>query len=293
MSARRTLSPRDLARAIGASESSLKRWADDGRIQVQRTAGGHRRIALSEAVRFVRETGIEVVDPAALGLTELSHAIDGEPDHEVARFQELLLAGASIEARGMLLWFFLRGRSVASLCDGPIFQALDSILQPDVDDPRELFVEHRATHICIEALYQIKALMVVEESSPNAVGCGIATDPFCLPTLMASTCVRAEGWNTANIGPDLPAKSLVLAAQESNAQLVWLTVSNHTLRDDQVREEILYVVEGLGQSGARVAIVGRSAEELLAGLPVSVFVGRNMGELAAFARGLAMPSAPG
>ena len=48
----RFLSPRQLAVAIGVSESSLKRWADDGRLAVERTAGGHRRIPLPEAVRW-------------------------------------------------------------------------------------------------------------------------------------------------------------------------------------------------------------------------------------------------
>ena len=49
------LSPRELAQAIGVSESSLKRWADAGQIRVARTAGGHRRISIADAVRFIRE----------------------------------------------------------------------------------------------------------------------------------------------------------------------------------------------------------------------------------------------
>ncbi|HEX9106572.1 MAG TPA: MerR family DNA-binding transcriptional regulator, partial [Longimicrobiales bacterium] len=48
------LSPRELAEAVGVSESSLKRWADRGVLAVERTAGGHRRIPLGEAVRFIR-----------------------------------------------------------------------------------------------------------------------------------------------------------------------------------------------------------------------------------------------
>jgi MerR family transcriptional regulator, light-induced transcriptional regulator len=51
------LSPKALAAAIGVSESSLKRWADEGRLAAERTAGGHRRIAVAEAVRFVRRRG--------------------------------------------------------------------------------------------------------------------------------------------------------------------------------------------------------------------------------------------
>ena len=65
------LSPRELADAIGASESSLKRWTDGGLIVATRTAGGHRRIPLAEAIRFIRETAQPVVRPEILGLGDI------------------------------------------------------------------------------------------------------------------------------------------------------------------------------------------------------------------------------
>src|SRR4051794_17870331 len=62
------LTPKELADAIGASESSLRRWVDGGRLRISRTAGGHRRIPVEEAVRFIRETGATLVRPEMLGL---------------------------------------------------------------------------------------------------------------------------------------------------------------------------------------------------------------------------------
>src|SRR3954465_11808076 len=65
------LTPKELADAIGASESSLRRWVDNGDIRISRTAGGHRRIPLAEAIRVIREIGAPVVRPDLLGLEEL------------------------------------------------------------------------------------------------------------------------------------------------------------------------------------------------------------------------------
>ena len=79
------LSPKNLAQAIGISESSLKRWADDGQIRVMRTAGGHRRIAVEEAVRFIREIGIPLVQPDALGLGKLMGTREGAATHRILR----------------------------------------------------------------------------------------------------------------------------------------------------------------------------------------------------------------
>ena len=70
----RLLSTRDLAEAIGASESSLKRWIDAGKIAASRTEGGHRRVERAEAVRFIRETGARLVRPELLDLPEITVA---------------------------------------------------------------------------------------------------------------------------------------------------------------------------------------------------------------------------
>ena len=69
---KQTLSPRELARALGVSESSLKRWADDGKIRFSRTVGGHRRIAVSDALQFARDAKLPLVRPDVLGLREVA-----------------------------------------------------------------------------------------------------------------------------------------------------------------------------------------------------------------------------
>ncbi|MDX1683088.1 MAG: excisionase family DNA-binding protein, partial [Phycisphaeraceae bacterium] len=67
-----TLSPKEMALTIGVSESSVKRWVDEGQIEATRTSGGHRRISVPEAVRFVREEDYPLLRPDLLGLADLS-----------------------------------------------------------------------------------------------------------------------------------------------------------------------------------------------------------------------------
>ena len=85
------LTPKDLADAIGASESALRRWVDGGRIRMLRTAGGHRRIPLQEAIRFVRQTGATIVRPELLGLNQLAVEIEASagPPRDDALFNAL------------------------------------------------------------------------------------------------------------------------------------------------------------------------------------------------------------
>ena len=62
------VSPKQLARAIQVSESSIKRWCDQGVISTVRTAGGHRRIDMPDVMRFLRDNRYDLVRPEVLGL---------------------------------------------------------------------------------------------------------------------------------------------------------------------------------------------------------------------------------
>ena len=62
------VTPKQVARAIQVSESSVKRWCDKGVIPTQKTAGGHRRIQLAGLVRFLRESGQVLARPEVIGL---------------------------------------------------------------------------------------------------------------------------------------------------------------------------------------------------------------------------------
>jgi len=65
---KKNASPKQVARAIGVSESTLKRWCDGGLIPMTKTAGGHRRIEVAAVIKFLRETGRQVVEPELLNL---------------------------------------------------------------------------------------------------------------------------------------------------------------------------------------------------------------------------------
>ena len=62
------LSPKQVARAIQVSESSIKRWCDKGVIPTKYTAGGHRRIPLGGLMDFLRSTKHTIAQPEILGL---------------------------------------------------------------------------------------------------------------------------------------------------------------------------------------------------------------------------------
>ncbi|MBL0214192.1 MAG: hypothetical protein IPQ07_09915 [Myxococcales bacterium] len=200
------------------SESSLKRWVDGGRIAAMRTDGGHRRIALSEAVRFIRDTGAPIAHPEVLDLPEIARASGDRLLHH-------LRDGDVVGARGWLLSRYLGGSSVEELCDGPVREAMHALGELWRHDEAGIFIEHRGTDVCLQALAQLRNIFPEPTSGRVAVGGTPEGDPYLLPSFMAAMVIASCGLRAVNLGPDTPVVALAAAVQEHQPQLVWLSVS--------------------------------------------------------------------
>jgi methanogenic corrinoid protein MtbC1 len=284
------LSPKDLGTAIGVSESSLKRWADDGRLHVARTAGGHRRIQLTEAVRFIRDNGFAVQRPDLLGFDELACVDDQSPGNEdlAEQFHQALLAGRAEEARGIALALFLKGV--------PLAQVLDRIMAPAVAQigdlwkhaPEGIFTEHRATEICINALNRIRGVMPATTAAhPVAIGGAPEDDAHGLSSLMAATVLASEGWTEINLGAHTPSRVLADAAVQCEARLVWCALSTPRAPGGSA-DVVSQLVADLHAAGSTAALVvgGHGLEDARESQLGNASLSTSMSALAAFARGL-------
>ncbi|MGB3562987.1 MAG: helix-turn-helix domain-containing protein [Thermoanaerobaculia bacterium] len=288
------LSPRDLAEAIGVSESSIKRWVDDGVIQAAKTAGGHRRIATPEAVRFIRESRSVVVRPDLLGFREVA-ALKGElpaAGDEAKRLFDYLRAGAAPEAHGLLLSLYLGGQSVAEIVDGPLQSAMEWLGELWTKEEPGIFWEHRATEIAIRSMANIRSLFSPPDDALLAVGGAPAGDPYSLPTISAAAVLESVGWRAVNLGPDTPIESLLLAVESLRPQLVWLSVSV-VAEPEALRQGVERLILGLSKQSLSLVLGGSASDQLDLGPQSLLHVGERMSELEAFAKGLALASEAG
>ena len=154
------LTPRELAKAIGVSESSVKRWVDDGSIQATKTSGGHRRITIAEALRFIRDSRSLLVRPDLLGLSDITSIADAFPAHgeETESLFKYLREGEAEEAKGLLLTLYLNGYSIAEIVDGPLRGAMNRVGELWEHDREGIFFEHRATEIAIQSVMRLRAI---------------------------------------------------------------------------------------------------------------------------------------
>jgi len=283
----RDLSPRDLARSLGVSESSVKRWVDDGALAAMRTAGGHRRIALAEAVRFARQSGSPVVRPDLLvgaGAPAPVARFDAATQEEMGeRLYGLLERDDAAAARALLLALYVSGWPVAGICDGPMRGALARIGALWLHGPVGIVIEHLATGTCVRALAEMRTLFPPPaEGAPVALGAAPSGDPYLLPSMMAAAVLAELGYRDHNLGPEVPMAALEQAAERYRPQIVWLAMS--VARDEaRLAADVADLAGRLALRGASLVVGGRGAPAL-APSPGLVRID-SMAELSAFARG--------
>jgi len=256
----RTLSTSEFARALGLSDSSVRRLTDAGELEVHRTRGGHRRIPVSEAIRYIRSTQTRVVHPEMLGLDRIPEPNRAEsPDRDML---QVLEGGHATAVIGLMQWLFASGMNVAELCDGPIASALRHIGERWPHDKRAIFIEHRATILCERALNQLRlSIPTPDEDAPKAIGAARSGDMYLLPTLMASLVLHEAGFNDTNLGPNTPLDVLADAVLDEQPDLIWLSISE-PCRSNTHRGEILKLAEVAQRNNTAFIIGGRHAEEL-------------------------------
>lgn len=281
------LSPKQLGQAIGVSESSLKRWIDDGLVEVTRTSGGHRRIDLAEAVRFVRQRGYTVNDPSVLGLT----AADDQTGRAGAsqrseQFQDMLVQGKDREFLASVTRLYLDGMALAEIIDGPIRESMARIGELWHGNPDGIGIEHRATDIVIRTLGHLHTLVKAPaEDAPLAIGGAPPGDMHLVSSLSISLVLAEQGWREANLGANTPWDQFERAAVRERAALVWLSLTHDS--SAEYAPHIQSLAQSLAQVHCQLLVGGRQLDKQLTRLALpNLHTARSMSELVSFSRGL-------
>ncbi len=221
------LTPKQVARAIDVSESSIKRWCDKGVIPTHYTAGGHRRITLSGLVEFMRKGKHVLVHPEALGLPPISGQTIRVVDRAREKMTEALLSGDDPCCRQITIDLYLAEHSISVICDDVLAAAFRDIGERWECGAAEVYQERRGCEVALRVLHELRALLPAPpEEAPLAIGGAAAGDQYCLGTTMAELVLRDAKWNAVSLGDNLPFESMGAAIREHRPKLFWLSCSH-------------------------------------------------------------------
>ncbi len=291
------LSPKELSQAVDLSESTIKRWVDQGKIQAEKTEGGHRKIAVETAIQFIRTNKIPLAKPEIFGFSELKY-LSGDPLASASasdQFHTFLLTGQAEKAKGLIIYLYLNGSSVAGIIDGPIQSSMARIGELWKHDQTGIGIEHRATDICIQTLNGIRTIFQPAQNAPIALGGAPSGDPYILPSLSVATVLASEGMKAINYGPNTPFEVFHSAIAQYQPHLVWLSISykKRGIKFDSAMEELVQVSD---QYGSKLIIGGKESQNRKVNSQSNIHCIGSLVELVAFIKGLkaktAIPSRP-
>ena len=282
----RDLSPRQVAEAMGVSESSLKRWCDSGLIPTRRTAGGHRRVPVAGVVAFLRERGFDPERPDLLGLPAGAHRDRRDLAKLGDRAGVELGAGNEPEFTSLVLGLYLGGRSLAELADKIFAPAFAWLGTSWAHGQIEVYQERRAVEIVRKTLHELSRLIPPPPpNAPLALTAALEGDPYTLPVALAELVLRDVGWNATSLGSGNPAASLCAAVDDLSPRL--LCVSASTLGDESAfTTDCNALYEHARSRGTALALGGRAfTRELRERLRYSAYC-ESMSALVGFAESL-------
>ncbi|MGB0717295.1 MAG: helix-turn-helix domain-containing protein [Phycisphaerae bacterium] len=266
------LSPRQAARAIGASEASLKRWCDQGLLPAVRTGGGHRRLPVSGVVSFIRQRGITIRDPAVLGMPATTGAGPGTLAKARDRMRDALRDGDGDKFRAAAFDLYLSGQSIAVIGDqviSPVFEELGQLWD---HGNLEIYQERRAIEICTQWLYEVRpAVGIPEIDAPYALGATLSGDPYSMPTTIVEVALLEAGWRAESHGVNHPLHTLQAAVLDKRPRMVWVSFSIIPNESELLREWPDFY-DACAKQGTLVVVGGRAlTDELRRSMKYSAF----------------------
>ncbi|HMB55509.1 MAG TPA: cobalamin-dependent protein [Thermoanaerobaculia bacterium] len=257
------LSPRQLADAIGVSESSVKRWSDRGLIPTERTAGGHRRLPVGGVIQFLRSSDLSLVQPEILGLPEAAageEAAGAEPvgDDAIGDVVAALVEGSEEKLRAAVFRRYVDGWTAAEVCDRALAPAFERLGERWQHGELEVYEERRGVEVCRQVLHELRqAVAAPGDGAPRAVGGTLAGDWYNLPTAMIEIALREGGWQAQSFGAGHPVETLVAAIEEHRPRLFWLSVS-HVGSADELAAGVAELHAAAERHGTALVLGGRA-----------------------------------
>jgi methanogenic corrinoid protein MtbC1 len=198
---------------------------------------------------------------------------------EAAWLAASALAPARLEAALRHALFSLGGMTLIEGVLAPLLERLGEAWEAGRVTPAH---EHAASAVVRRLLDLMTAELDPFEGAPVIVIATPSGELHEFGALLAAATAAAAGWRVIYLGCDLPAKDIAVAARETGARIVGLSVVQDT-HPARVTTEITAVAKAL-DGVASVMVGGRAARSL----PMQGGVGEKVPDLAAFRQVLAV-----
>ena len=209
------LSTVEVAALLNVTETTIKRWTDQGTIACIKTVGGHRKFLLKEVIRFSEENGYPVTGTFAPAISKkqfetLEFCVQTANYGKISEiFLEELLHGDKRGMHEILVYLAKHHISFSVIGDEVIRPAMVRIGERWAEGKLEVNQEHLASQSVIEALIQLSPELHRKPSNGLTSVCAcVEGDVHEIGLRILAYALESEGWAVHYVGPNTPFDTL-------------------------------------------------------------------------------------
>lgn len=256
------LSTVDVARLFNVTETTVKRWADEGTLKCQKTPGGHRKFQIRNVIAFAEEHKFEPIGALSLPGKEGTEAA---AQVAILKRDFAVLVRAFVEKalspdRTDLYIFFsyLYEHRIA------LWEIYDLVLKPGMEEIGDRWArgeigvnqEHRASYETLDALAKLQNEILVKPPTGDSVLFACLGDELHeIGLRCAAYLFEAEGWQTHYLGARTPLDAILSAARELQPTVVAVSITYaHNAGD--LTGQLLRIADAVKAMNSKVIVGG-------------------------------------
>jgi len=224
------LSPQAVSEILNVSCSTIKRWVDEGRLNAQKTPGGHRKIEIQEVLKLARENNWHHITLAKIESLAASESNQLNINHVSMQLYQAIREENQEKVRRVLTQAYGSGIGIADIGDHIVMPAMQGLGEDWSKGIVDICQEHHATQGVLAALMEIRqkqlASKPTDEKAPLAMGCAAEGDPYLIPTLLCELLFLEDRWRVVHFGPNTPLDSLLKSAKEKKPRILWVSATH-------------------------------------------------------------------
>lgn len=267
------LSTVDVARLFNVTETTVKRWADDGTLRCHKTPGGHRKFPMRNVVEFAERSQLEPLGVLAMPKSD-EHCASVEMAILNRDFPALVKAfvekALSPDRNDLYIFFsYLYEHRIA------LWEIQDNVVRPGMAEigmrwaRGELTVsqEHRASYETLDALARLQSEIFIKPANGKSVVLACpGGEQHEIGLRSASYIFEAEGWTVHYIGASTPVSDVVKSLHDLKPTLLALSMT-YTTDPARLMNDVTHLSEEAAAMGIGVVLGGSGVPEGMGSIP--------------------------
>ncbi len=256
------LSTADVARLFCVTETTVKRWADEGTLRCQKTPGGHRKFQIRNVVAFAEENNFEPIGALSLpGQPETGEALQVailKRDFTVLvrTFVDKALSPDRTDLYRFLSYLY--GHRIA------LWEIYDLVLKPGMEVIGDRWSagligigqEHMASYETLDALAKLQnEILIKAPTGDSAILACLGEELHEIGLRCTASLFEAEGWRTQYLGARTPADAILSAVRDFHPLVIGISVTR-VHEKEELAHQLHTIAESARAYGGKMIIGG-------------------------------------